>query len=53
MDTPSSSSQTQAVSDRDSQQFIQIVVPGMGSDHCAGLVSSSIKISCWVNICTI
>ena len=43
MDTPSSSSQSQAVSDRDSQQFIQIVVPGMGSDHCAGLVSSSIK----------
>tara|TARA_R110000823_G_scaffold171736_1_gene304077 strand:- start:3995 stop:6532 length:2538 start_codon:yes stop_codon:yes gene_type:complete len=43
MDTPSSSSHSQKVNDRDNQQFIQFVVPGMGSNHCAGLITESIE----------
>lgn len=43
MDTPSSSSQSRPVNNGDNNQSTQFVVPGMGSDHCAGLVSSSIR----------
>lgn len=43
MDKPNLHSHSKTAHHPESTHTLQLVVPGMGSDHCAGLVSSSIK----------
>lgn len=43
MDTPAPVSQPQSTETPTDSQRVQLVVPGMGSNHCAGLITASIE----------